>query len=81
MIVFAPYPIPVVTPLGDAYLIYSESSQMFENDVWTCCLCDGGQVKHFSTDQIKIFKNATFNIHEQKASKETNEVGEGDFNR
>ena len=71
MIVFAPYPIPVVTPLGDAYVIYVESSNVFENDVFTCCLCDGGQVRHFSTDQIKIFKNATFNIHESKESKST----------
>ena len=68
MIVFSPYPIPVNTPLGDAYLIYVESSNMFENDVWTCCLCEGGEVKHFTTEQIRIFKNNTFNINESKKS-------------
>jgi len=75
MIAFAPYPIPVTTPLGDAYLIYVQSSEMFEYDVWTCCLCEGGDVKHFSTDQINIFKNATFNIYEKEISKETKEDG------
>jgi len=68
MIVFAPYPIPVVTPLGDAYLVYVESSNLFENDVWTCCLCDGGDVKHFTTEQIKVYKNLTFGINEKKAN-------------
>ena len=68
MVVFAPYPIPVVTPLGNAYAIYCESGGMFENDIWTCCLCDGGEVKHFTTEQIKIFKNSTFDIYEKKAS-------------
>ena len=63
MIVFTPQPIPIVTPLGDGYLIYVQSGEMFENDIWTICLCDGGTVKHFSTDQIKIFNNATFQIN------------------
>jgi hypothetical protein len=71
MITFTPYPIPVITPLGEAYLVYVESSSMFENDIWTCCLCNGGDIKHFTTEQLKIHKNATFNIYEQKASKET----------
>lgn len=65
MITFATYPIPVITPLGDGYLIYCESSGTLENDVWTCCLCEGGEVKHFTTAQIKIHKNSTFNINEK----------------
>ncbi len=68
MITFAPHPLPVVTPLGDAYLIYVQSGEMFENDIWTCCLCDGGDVKHFTTEQIKIYKNSTFEINEKKSS-------------
>ena len=63
MIVFAPYPIPVVTPLGDGYLIYVQSSEQYENDLWTCCLCDGGSVKHFLTSDIKIYQNSTFQIN------------------
>lgn len=66
MIAFSPYPIPVVTPLGDAYLIYVESSKQFENDVWTCCLLDGGDIKHFNTGQLNIFKNATFDIKKKQ---------------
>jgi hypothetical protein len=55
-------PIPCNTPLGEAYGIYMESSGMFENDVWTCVLCENGEVKHFNTSQITIHKNATFDI-------------------
>lgn len=64
MITFSPYPIPVITPLGEGYLLYVQSSEMHENDVWTICLCDGGDVRHFNTSQVKIFKNSTFGINE-----------------
>lgn len=75
MIVFTPYPIPVVTEIGDGYLLYIQSSQQFENDIWTCVLCNGGEVKHFNTSQIKIFKNPTFEIYERKANKKVKENG------
>jgi hypothetical protein len=55
-------PIPVVTPLGDGYAIYVTSSGMFENDVWTVALEKSGDVKHFTTDHIKIYQNLTFDI-------------------
>lgn len=67
MITFAPYPIPVNTQLGEGYVIYVESSSMLENDVWTICLCESGIVKHFTTDQITISKNYTFQINEKKS--------------
>lgn len=66
MITFAPSPIAIKTPLGDAYLIYVESGGMFENDIWCCCLLDGGQIRHFTTEQLQVYKNATFDIHEKK---------------
>ena len=44
------------------YAIYVESSGMYENDVWTCVLANGGGVRHYTTDQILIHKNATFAI-------------------
>lgn len=59
-------PVPVVTPLGDGWAIYVSDSGMLENDVWTVILEDGGLIKHFRTDQIKIYKNATFGIKESK---------------
>ena len=55
-------PIPVVTPFGDGYAIYSCNSGTFENDVWTVVLCDGGRILHFRTDQINIHANGTFDI-------------------
>ena len=67
MIVWAPYPIPVIVKdenfnEKDAYVIYVESSAQWDNDIWTCVLCDTGIVRHFTTNQIKIYKNLTFGI-------------------
>jgi hypothetical protein len=55
-------PIPVLTPIGGGYALYARESGTFENDVWTVVLEDGGGVRHFRTDQIKLYKNATFDI-------------------
>jgi len=55
-------PIPVVTPLGDAYAIYVKSNGIFENDEVTCCLKDTGQWRHFLTSEIKSFHNETYGI-------------------
>lgn len=57
-------PLPVVTPMGNGYAIYVTNSGTFENDVWTVALENGGNVLHFRSDQIKIYKNATFDIKE-----------------
>ena len=63
---------PVVTPLGDGYAIYVESGGMYENDVWTVCLSEGGRVLHFGSDQIKVWHNETFGI--KKKDEKTEEV-------
>ena len=56
-------PIPVVVEGDkDGYAIYVVNSGMFENDVWCVVLCDGGDVRHYATDQIKIYANASRNI-------------------
>lgn len=55
-------PIPVVTPIGDAWAIYVKSNGMFENDEWCCCLTESGQVRHFVSSQIKIHNNETYSI-------------------
>jgi hypothetical protein len=56
-------PIPVVVENGEeGYAIYVTNSGMFENDVWCVVLCKGGAVRHYRSDQIKIYKNATFDI-------------------
>jgi hypothetical protein len=56
-------PIPVVVEDGkDGYAIYVTNSGPFENDIWCIVLCDSGIVRHYATDQIKIYANATLGI-------------------
>jgi len=59
-------PLPVVTSMGSGYAIYVTNSGTFENDIWTIALEDGGKVLHFRSDQIKVYKNATFDIAHEK---------------
>ena len=59
-------PIPVVVENDkDGYAIYVSDSGAFENDIWCVVLCQGGHVRHYATDQIRIYKNATLNIEKQ----------------
>jgi hypothetical protein len=58
-------PIPVITPMGDGYAIYVRDGGTFENDIWCVALSDS-TIKHFRVDQIKIWKNATFDIKETR---------------
>jgi len=56
-------PIPVVVEDNkEGYAIYVTNSGTFENDIWCIVHCDGGIVRHYRSDQIKIYKNLTFNI-------------------
>lgn len=55
-------PLPVITPMGGGYALYVRDSGAFENDIWTVILEDGGAIRHFRTDQLKAYKNATFDI-------------------
>jgi len=59
-------PINVVVE-GDkeGYAIYVRDGGTFENDIWCVVLCDGGLVKHYLSNQIKIYKNLTFKINKQ----------------
>lgn len=75
MVTFTPYPIEVVTDLGNAYLIYVESGYQHNNDIWTCVLCESGEVKHFQTKQVRLTKNHTFQIYERKENKEAKKDG------
>lgn len=56
-------PLPVIVE-GDkeGYAIYVTNGGQFENDIWCVVLCDGGIVRHYLSDQIKIYINATFGI-------------------
>jgi len=56
-------PIPVIVEGNkEGYAIYVVNSGMFENDVWCVVLCEDGIVRHYRTDQIKIYYNRTFDI-------------------
>jgi hypothetical protein len=56
-------PIPVVVESNkEGYALYVSDSGMLENDIWCVVLCEGGVVKHYRSDQIRIHFNATFGI-------------------
>jgi hypothetical protein len=56
-------PIPVVVEGNkNGYALYVSNSGMLENDIWCVILCNGGLVRHYKSNQIKIFVNETFNI-------------------
>jgi hypothetical protein len=56
-------PIPVVVENNkDGYAIYVTNGGSFENDIWCVVLCDGGDVRHYLSNQIKIHANATLDI-------------------
>ena len=56
-------PIPVVVEDNkDGYAIYVRDGGTFENDIWCVVLCNGGFVRHYRSDQIKIFANSTLGI-------------------
>jgi hypothetical protein len=63
-VIFANRPIPVVTPLGDGYILYITPNGFLENDEITVVLSNGGEIKHFSSDQVRVWKNSTYGIHE-----------------
>lgn len=48
--------------LIEGYALYVESSGFMENDSWAVVLKKEGIVRHFNTSQIRIAKNATFEI-------------------
>jgi hypothetical protein len=55
-------PIPVLTPLGNGYAVYVSNGGTFENDIWAVALEEGGSIMHFRSDQLKMYKNSTFDI-------------------
>ena len=56
-------PIPVVVEGDkDGYAIYVTNSGAFENDIWCVVLCEGGVVRHYRSDQIRVYFNSTLAI-------------------
>ena len=56
-------PIPVVVEESkEGYAIYVTNGGQFENDIWCVVLCEGGIVRHYRSDQIRVHYNGTLNI-------------------
>jgi hypothetical protein len=56
-------PIPVIIEENkEGYALYVRDGGTFENDIWCVVHCDTGIVRHYRSDQIRIYKNATFYI-------------------
>lgn len=62
MISFPDKPIPVITPLGEGYVVYVFSNGMFDDDEVCVSLLNGGQWRHFVTSDIKSWHNGTYQI-------------------
>jgi hypothetical protein len=64
-------PIPVVDQQNnDGFAIYVTNGGTFENDIWCVVLCDGGTIRHYTTNQLKVYNNQTFNIIKKEKEKE-----------
>ena len=55
-------PIAVTTPLGDGYLFYVQTGGWKENDIMAVILKQGGLIRHFRSDQVRIWANGTWDI-------------------
>jgi len=73
VITFTPYPLPCVVEDKDGYVLYIDSMGMYENDVWCVVHCEGGVVRHYTTDQIRIYQNSTFQINKNAEQKDSNQ--------
>lgn len=59
-------PIPVITSDGqEGYAVYVQSGGTFENDIWCVVLCQGGYIRHYRSDQLRMYFNATFDIKKE----------------
>lgn len=57
-----PLPLIIKETGTEAMGLYVNSSGTFENDIFTVVLCDGGDIIHVRTDQVRMHNNKTFDI-------------------
>ena len=55
-------PVPVIVEGKEGYAIYVRDGGTWENDIWCVVHCDSGIVRHYRSDQIQMYYNATFDI-------------------
>ena len=54
--------VPVETPVGYGSLLYVESGGPLANDIFAVVLEDGGKIRHFRSDQVRVLDNPTMDI-------------------
>lgn len=52
----------VKTPHGDGQALFIIDYGEHYNTIWVICLVDGGQIKHYDSNQISITTNYTLSI-------------------
>ena len=57
------HPIPVIVEANkEGYAIYVSNGGTFENDIWCVVLCEGGVIRHYRSDQIRMHHNETLDL-------------------
>ncbi len=66
-------PIPVVVDENgvkkEGYALYAESGGMHERDCWTVVWREGGVVRHYLTNDVRVQYNGTYSIVKEKKKK------------
>lgn len=63
MITFIPYPLEVIIETDkEGWLLYVQSGEQWNNDIWTVVHKGGGIVRHYQTKDVLVVANATFGI-------------------
>ena len=57
-----PIPVLVIAEKKKGYALYVTSGGTFDNDLWCVVLCDGGVIRHYTSNQILMQHNGTFDI-------------------
>lgn len=58
--------IPVIVENDkEGYILYVSNSGEFENDLIAVVLTDGGIIRHYRTDQVRVHANATMGINKK----------------
>jgi len=57
-----PIPVLVIADKKKGYALYVTSGGTFDNDLWCVVLCDGGVIRHYTSNQLLMQHNGTFDI-------------------
>jgi hypothetical protein len=54
--------LPIETPQGYGWAVYVAVQCGFSNDLWCVALEDGGHLRHYRSDQLRVLRNGTLDI-------------------